>query len=62
MSDDAAYQLTKTFWESKAGMAEDAPWWKGVDTELMANISTKLHPGAIRYYTEAGVELTADQQ
>jgi len=62
MSDDAAYELTKTFWESKATMAEDAPWWKGVDTELMANINTRLHPGAIRYYTEAGVELTDEQQ
>ncbi|MCY0096028.1 TAXI family TRAP transporter solute-binding subunit [Hoeflea ulvae] len=62
MSDDAAYQLTKTFWESKASMSEGAPWWKGVDTALMANITSKLHPGAIRYYTEAGVELTAAQQ
>ena len=62
MSDDAAYTLTKTFWEGKTTMAEDAPWWKGVDADLMANISTKLHPGAIRYYSEAGIELTADQQ
>lgn len=62
MSDDAAYMLTKTFWESKAAMAEDAPWWKGVDKDLMSIITTKLHPGAIRYYQEAGFELTADQQ
>ncbi|WP_420410493.1 TAXI family TRAP transporter solute-binding subunit [Hoeflea sp.] len=62
MSDDAAYELTKTFWESKAAMAEDAPWWKGVDKELMGNINTKLHPGAIRYYEEAGIELTPEQQ
>lgn len=62
MGDDAAYQLTKTFWESKAAMAEGAPWWNGVDAALMSNINTKLHPGAIRYYTEAGIELTAEQQ
>ncbi len=62
MDDDAAYTLTKTFWEGKAAMGADAAWWNGVDKGLMANITGKLHPGAIRYYTEAGFELTADQQ
>ncbi|MAZ17065.1 MAG: TRAP transporter substrate-binding protein [Ahrensia sp.] len=61
MSDDAAYELTKAFWESKAAMAETSPWWKGVDQSLMGNVAVKFHPGAIRYYKEAGMELTADQ-
>jgi TRAP-type uncharacterized transport system substrate-binding protein len=29
-------------------------WWNGVDEGLMSNITGKLHPGAVRYYTEAG--------
>lgn len=62
MSDDAAYQLTKTFWDGKATMGEGAPWWNGVDNGLMANITGKIHPGAVKYYKEAGFELTADQQ
>ncbi|POF31098.1 TAXI family TRAP transporter solute-binding subunit [Roseibium marinum] len=62
MDDDTAYTLTKTFWEQKAGMGEDAPWWNGVDQALMANITGKLHPGAVRYYKEAGIELTDAQQ
>ncbi|WP_217355708.1 TAXI family TRAP transporter solute-binding subunit [Ruegeria arenilitoris] len=61
MDDDTAYQLTKTFWESKNAMAETAAWWAGVDTELMENITGKIHPGAIRYYKEAGIALTDDQ-
>lgn len=62
MSDETAYALTKTFWESKAELAETAAWWAGVDTGLMANITGKIHPGAAAYYQEVGIELTPDQQ
>lgn len=62
MSDDAAYALTKTFWEGKETMGKGAAWWNGVDKGLMANITGKIHPGAIRYYKEAGFELTDAQQ
>ncbi|MEO0328234.1 MAG: TAXI family TRAP transporter solute-binding subunit [Pseudomonadota bacterium] len=62
MSEDAAYALTKTFWEQKSEMGKGAPWWNGVDTGLLANITGKIHPGAIRYYKEAGFELTEAQQ
>ena len=61
MSDDAAYALTKTYWEGKKSMGEVAPWWDGVDESLMANISGKIHSGAVRYYKEAGIALTDDQ-
>lgn len=61
MSDDAAYALTKTFWEGKESMGAGAAWWNGVDQGLMANITGKIHSGAQRYYKEAGFELTADQ-
>ena len=62
MDDDTAYRLTKTFWEQKAAMAESAPWWTGVDEGLMANIESEVHPGARRYYEEAGVALTPAQK
>ncbi|MDU9002743.1 TAXI family TRAP transporter solute-binding subunit [Sedimentitalea todarodis] len=62
MDDDTAYALTKTFWESKAQMGADAAWWNGVDQALMANITGKIHPGAQRYYAEAGIELTDAQK
>jgi TRAP transporter TAXI family solute receptor len=62
MDDNTAYALTKTFWEQKAKMGEEAPWWNGVDQGLMANITGKIHPGAIRYYKETGIDLTDAQQ
>jgi TRAP transporter TAXI family solute receptor len=54
MDDDTAYLLTKTYWEQKAAMGESAPWWNGVDKGLLANITGKIHPGALRYYDEVG--------
>ena len=62
MADETAYQLTKTFWESKAKLGTNSPWWNGVDIELMANIEGKIHPGAARYYEEAGIALTDAQK
>ncbi|KRS17449.1 TAXI family TRAP transporter solute-binding subunit [Roseovarius indicus] len=62
MDDDTAYQLTKTYWEQKASMAEAAKWWGGVDEALMENITGQIHPGAVRYYEEAGFTLTDDQK
>lgn len=62
MDDDTAYTLTKTFWDQKAAMSETSPWWKGVDKDLMGTITGKIHPGALRYYQEAGFDLTDAQK
>lgn len=62
MEDETAYQLTKTFWESKARLSDTSPWWKGVDKALLATINGQIHPGAVRYYTEAGIDLTDAQK
>ena len=62
MDEDTAYALTKTYWAEKSAMGEAASWWNGVDEGLMANITGKIHPGAIRFYQEAGMSLTEAQQ
>lgn len=54
MDEATAYSLTKTYWEQKAAMGESAAWWKGVNHGLLANITGKIHPGALKYYDEAG--------
>lgn len=60
MSDDTAYLLTKTFWEEKAKLADEARWWAAVTPDLLAEGSVKLHPGALRYYDEAGISVPDD--
>ncbi|PCJ83299.1 MAG: TRAP transporter substrate-binding protein [Hyphomicrobiales bacterium] len=62
MDDDTAYELTKTYWSQKAKMGMDAAWWNGVDAGLMGNITGKIHPGALRYYAEAGIATTDMQK
>ena len=57
MDDETAYQLTKTYWENKAKLGEAAKWWDGVSLEMLENILTDIHPGAKRYYQEAGASL-----
>lgn len=57
MDSATAYQLTKTFWEQKAGMGKANPWWDAVIFKSIVTLGAKLHPGAAKYYTEAGVTI-----
>lgn len=62
MDDETAYTLVKTYWENKDALGSDAPWWNGVDAELLGTVTTELHPGAVRYYDEIGVALDDAQR
>jgi TRAP transporter TAXI family solute receptor len=61
MADETAYALTKAFWESKDAMAETGAWWDGVTPDSLSVIEGPLHPGAARYYEEAGFALPEGQ-
>ena len=62
MNEAIAYQLTKTFWEQKAEMGKTSPWWQAVVFENIVTLGAKLHPGAAKYYTEAGVTIPENLQ
>jgi len=62
MDEETAYQLTKTYWSEKARMASANAWWNGVSPESLANIFGKLHRGALRYYSEAGISVPPELQ
>lgn len=57
MDEDTAYNLTRTFWERRDAMAEEAAWWGSITHDMIDNIAGTLHPGAVRYYDEAGIEI-----
>jgi TRAP-type uncharacterized transport system substrate-binding protein len=61
MDENTAYELTRTYWEQKANMGKDSAWWNAVSQALMVNIKGKIHPGAVKYYQEAGFTLSANQ-
>jgi len=57
MDDATAYALTKTYWEQKKVMGSANAWWNGVSGDLLANVYGKIHPGALKYYDEAGIKV-----
>lgn len=56
MDEDKVYNITKTFWENLDKVTSQAPWAKALDVKFAAQQRglMKLHPGAARYYKEAG--------
>lgn len=62
MDDATAYAVVKAFWEEKAAMAQTSAWWQGVDKAHIGSVRAKFHPGALRYYLEAGYPVTEDQR
>lgn len=57
MSEETAYQITKTLIENANKLGEAHAAWKGFDPEQAfksENTGIPLHPGAERYYKERG--------
>jgi TRAP transporter TAXI family solute receptor len=57
MNNDVAYNLTKAYWDNKVKLGNAAKWWNGVSVKMLSNISTKIHPGAVKFYKEINANL-----
>ena len=58
VSDDIVYNATKAFWENLDEVHNTAFFLKEVSLEsAFVSVNVPLHPGAIRYYEEAGVSV-----
>lgn len=56
LDEETVYQVTKAFWENINQVTSDAPWAEAlnIDDAVQALGEMQLHPGARRYYEEAG--------
>lgn len=59
LPEEIAYKITKAFWENKKMMIEAHAIGKGLDINGVRYGVAKIHPGALRYYKEVGVEIPA---
>jgi len=57
LDEETVYQITRAFWENLDSVTSDAPWAQALNVEFAASQRglMQLHPGAARYYQEAGV-------
>lgn len=57
LDEDTVYRITKAFWDNIEQVTSEAPWAKALSMEFAAGKGgvIELHPGAARYYREAGV-------
>jgi TRAP transporter TAXI family solute receptor len=62
MSNELAYAITKAFWSQKWALAQRNPPWNSVSPASLATLGVKLHPGALRYYREAGIKVPAKRR
>ncbi len=61
VADDVVYKATKSFWENLDEVHATAFFLKAVTPETaFTSVNVPLHPGALKYYQEAGFEIPAD--
>jgi len=59
MGEATAYAVTKAFWSQKPALGERNPPWAAITPGSLAALRVKLHPGALRYYRQAGIKVPA---
>jgi TRAP transporter TAXI family solute receptor len=60
LSDEIVYAITKAFWENRDVWEKSHPAMKFVKMEGVTELKAKIHPGAVKYYTEVGLEIPDD--
>ena len=61
LSDDMAYKLTKTYMESRKALSQGNALLKQLPTDNpFGGVIAPLHPGAVKYYKEAGISIPAE--
>lgn len=60
MDDDTVYTMTKAFWEGVETERATSPWLESITLDYAVQEGgMKLHPGALKYYKEIGLDIPA---
>jgi hypothetical protein len=57
LPEDVAYSITKAFWENRAVWEKSHPAMKSIKMEGINDLVAKVHPGALKYYSEIGLSV-----
>ncbi|MEZ5653943.1 MAG: TAXI family TRAP transporter solute-binding subunit [Burkholderiaceae bacterium] len=58
LPEDAVYKIMKAYWENVDAEAKTSPWLDDITKDYaVAAAGMQLHPGALKYYKEAGVKV-----
>jgi len=57
VSDEVAYELAKVIWESWENVVKNVPACGLVSADDIVNVVAPIHPGAIKYYEEQGIQI-----
>lgn len=60
LSEDAAYKLTKAFWENRSDWESTHPAMRLINMKDVNSMRAPLHPGALKYYREIGFDVDPD--
>ena len=61
LSEDVVYTVTRAFWENLDEVHATSPLVAGITKETaLLGLNVPLHPGALRYYREAGFDIPED--
>lgn len=56
VSEDWVYEVAKAMYEGEQALLATGPVWAGLDrSQFAADVEVPFHPGAIRFYREAGI-------
>ena len=57
LPEDIAYKVTKAFWENRKILVDAHPIGKVLDMNGIKYGVAKIHPGALKYYSEVGIDI-----